>query len=90
VKVHYSSDDSGSRRATGATLTVSYLDSANVMRFVERVTRGTGAVEGRGRADVLFDPLRPDVETSVFVTFQRMPLPGDWIGPTHKSMGRSR
>ncbi|RNL64350.1 hypothetical protein EFK50_07430 [Nocardioides marmoriginsengisoli] len=80
VRVHLSSDDTGSSRPAGATVTVRYPDSEGQNRWVTRYTRSTDLRVGAGAVEVLFDPLRPDEESSIFVAFQREPLAADWIG----------
>jgi predicted metal-dependent phosphoesterase TrpH len=47
-------------------------------RWATRRSRETGLIVGPGGAEVLFDPMRPDDEKSVFVALRRHPL-ADWL-----------
>ncbi|ANN17303.1 hypothetical protein SD37_17720 [Amycolatopsis orientalis] len=74
VKLRLGGDESGTR-VVGADVTVSFTDLAGVKRWVTRRTRDTTI----GTAEVLFDPMRPADEKSIFVALRRHPTPGDWL-----------
>lgn len=78
VKLRVVSNESGSR-AVGATVTVSFVDLAEVRHWATCRTQEVGIATGAGRAEVLFDPERPTREKSIFVTFQRRPALSDWL-----------
>lgn len=78
VKVRYTSSEGGPSVPNGADGTVEYRDSYGVTRTVKRYWDHACHVQAR-HASVLFDPLAPDDEQLVFVTFRRNPQPRDWI-----------
>ncbi len=78
VKVRISSSDSGSH-AVGATVTVSFVDLAEVRHWVTCRTKEVGTAAGIGVAEVLFDPERPTHDKSIFVALRRHPALGDWL-----------
>lgn len=79
VRVHYSTDDTGSQRVSGATGVVRYLDSDGVERWVTRTSLDASHVADGAQARVLFDPLAPGDGDRIFVAFQREPALTDWI-----------
>jgi hypothetical protein len=78
VKLRIASSESGSR-AVGATVTVSFVDLAEVQHWVTCRTPETGITPGAGVAEVLFDPERPTHEKSIFVALHRHPALSDWL-----------
>lgn len=79
VRLHYSSDDNGSKRLAGATGVVRYVDAHGTTRWVTRRTSDAGRVGLGLGASVLFDPLAPEDLERIFVAFEPDPLPHDWI-----------
>ncbi|WP_426247349.1 hypothetical protein [Nocardioides sp. LHG3406-4] len=66
----------------GADVVVKYADIQGVERWVTRRTRDHASMPGDGRVQVLFDPLQPDRDDLVFVSFHRDPHPTEWVGGT--------
>ncbi|MES5823198.1 DUF3592 domain-containing protein [Streptomyces sp. RG80] len=79
LRIHYSSDDSGGRRAAGASATVTYVDAVGTRRWVTRKYADASALVQGGVVQVLHDPARPDDDDSVFVSFLREPAALDWV-----------
>ncbi|WP_410657205.1 hypothetical protein [Amycolatopsis sp. lyj-112] len=75
VKPRIAGDESGSR-VVGATVTVAFFDTAGVRRWVTRRTSETSIA---GFVEVLFDPVRPGDEKSIFVALRREPALSDWL-----------
>jgi hypothetical protein len=80
VTIRTSQNDQGHRSIVGADITVKFTDPLGVDHWVKRLSRNRSAMPGPGFAEVLFDPQRPEVDELIFVTFERDPGPGDWIG----------
>jgi hypothetical protein len=78
VTLRIASGESG-RRAVGATVTVSFVDLAEVQHWVTRRTKEVGLMTGAGLAEVLFDPERPTRDKSIFVALRRHPALSDWL-----------
>lgn len=79
AKIHHSTDDSGSRRVTGATATVRFADASGVDRWVTRRTSDASGIAPGFPAQVLFDPMAPGDLERIFVAFLPDPDPSDWI-----------
>ncbi|WP_405058704.1 hypothetical protein OG474_39075 [Kribbella sp. NBC_01505] len=80
VAVRTSQNDQGNRSVVGAEVIVKFTDLQGTDRWVTRQAQGRSAIPTVETAVVLFDPLHPEVDDSIFVTFVSDPLPGDWIG----------
>lgn len=76
--VHHSTDDSGSRRVTGATATIRFSDASGTARWVTRRTTQASLVAPGFPAQVLFDPMAPDDVERIFVSFVAEPDLSDW------------
>lgn len=74
-------NDVGQRTVIGATVDVRFTDDNGVERRVSRFTTERNLTPGVGGVEVLYDPLDPADERSVFVAFVRDPLPSEWVGP---------
>lgn len=73
-------NDVGQRTVIGATVDVRFTDDDGVERRVSRFTTERNLTPGPGGAEVLYDPLDPAEERSIFVAFVRDPLPSEWVG----------
>ncbi|GAA0612030.1 hypothetical protein HPO96_22500 [Kribbella sandramycini] len=81
VTIRTTSDEQGRKSVTGADLVIKFSDLQGTERWVTRRTSNRSEIPGVGGfATVLFDPLKPGADESIFVTFQSDPAPGDWIG----------
>lgn len=90
LAVRTTSDDTGGRRVVGALVTIRFTDDAGTARHLERyVSASTVEVSSIRDVEVLYDPLRPDATTSIYLTFRPVPLPSDWVGPTAKERRRA-
>ncbi len=78
VTLRIATSESGSR-AVGATVTVSFVDLAEVQHWVTCRTPDVGIATGAGLAEVLFDPERPTHAKSIFVALRRHPALSDWL-----------
>jgi hypothetical protein len=78
VTLRIARNESGSH-AVGATVTVSFVDLAEVRHWVTCRTKEVGITTGAGLAEVLFDPERPTNDKSIFVALRRHPTLGDWL-----------
>lgn len=74
-------NDVGQRTVIGATVDVRFTDDDGVERRVSRFTTERNLTPGQGGVEVLYDPLDPAEERSIFVAFVRDPLPSEWVGP---------
>lgn len=72
-------NDVGQRSVVGATVEVQFTDDNGVERRVNRYTAQRTLKPGG--VEVLYDPLDPADERSVFIAFVRDPLPSEWVGP---------
>lgn len=80
VTIRTSQNDQGQRTIVGADIVVKFTDPRGTDRWVTRRSEDRSAMPGTGYAEVLFDPLRPGDDDSIFVAFHRDPAPRDWIG----------
>ncbi|GAA4747775.1 hypothetical protein GCM10023350_35840 [Nocardioides endophyticus] len=79
LRIHYSSDDNGSRKVAGATATVTYIDRRGTQRWVERKHSDASLMVRGGQVEVIYDPHQPEDDSSVFVAFTRRPAALDWV-----------
>jgi hypothetical protein len=74
-------NDVGQRSVIGATVDVRFTDDDGVERLVSRYTTERTLTPGMGGVEVLYDPLDPADERSIFIAFVSDPLPSEWVGP---------
>ncbi|MEV6413188.1 hypothetical protein [Kribbella sp. NPDC051718] len=80
VTVVTSQNSEGHKTTVGADIVVKFTDANGTDRWVKRRSTNRSAMPGPGVALVLFDPLQPGDENSIFVAFTADPTPPDWIG----------
>lgn len=80
VTVVTSQNSEGHRTTVGADIVVKFTDANGTDRWVKRRSTNRSAMPGPGVALVLFDPLQPGNEDSIFVAFTAEPTPPEWIG----------